>query len=84
MHSISRQVKYRMFNVFTILLIYFNCLQIEDLYQVNSRNNMNETLYKCITDAIVRSECVSPYRIIVESSTLITVLHTNVGSEIGN
>ncbi|KAL4090400.1 hypothetical protein QTP88_025249 [Uroleucon formosanum] len=57
--------------------------QIEDLYQVNSRNNMNETLYKCITDAIVRSECVSPYRIIVESSTLITVLHTNVGSEIG-
>jgi len=45
---------------------------------------MNETLYKCIADAIIRSECVSPYRIIVESSTLITVLHTNVGSEIGN
>ncbi|XP_025190646.1 nucleolar MIF4G domain-containing protein 1 homolog [Melanaphis sacchari] len=57
--------------------------QIEDFYQVNSRNNMNETLYKCIADAIIRSECVSPYRIIVESSTLITVLHTNVGSEIG-
>ncbi|XP_026814805.1 nucleolar MIF4G domain-containing protein 1 homolog [Rhopalosiphum maidis] len=57
--------------------------QIEDLYQVNSRNNMNETIYKCIADAIINSECVSPYRIIVESSTLITVLHTNVGSEIG-
>lgn len=45
---------------------------------------MNETLYKCITDSIVNSTCVTPYRIIVESSTLITVLHTNVGSEIGN
>lgn len=62
----------------------YTFLQIEDLYQVNSRNNMNETLYKCITDSIVNSTCVTPYRIIVESSTLITILHTNVGSEIGN
>ncbi|XP_025414440.1 nucleolar MIF4G domain-containing protein 1 [Sipha flava] len=57
--------------------------QIEDLYQVNSRNDMNETLYKCITDAIIHSECITPYRIVVESGTLITILHTNVGSEIG-
>lgn len=41
-------------------------------------------MYKCITDAIIHSECITPYRIVVESSTLITVLHTNVGSEIGN
>lgn len=45
---------------------------------------MNETLYKCITDAIIHSECITPYRIVVESGTLITVLHTNVGSEIGS
>lgn len=83
MHSISRQVN-TLIIINCLNIIYFSYLQIDDLYQVNSRNNMNETLYKCIADAIIRSECVSPYRIIVESSTLITVLHTNVGSEIGN
>lgn len=45
---------------------------------------MNETLYKCLSDSIIHSESLTPYRIVVESSTLITVLHTNVGSEIGN
>lgn len=45
---------------------------------------MNETLYKCISDSIINSGCLTPYRLIVECSTLITVLHTNVGSEIGN
>ncbi|XP_050425315.1 nucleolar MIF4G domain-containing protein 1 [Adelges cooleyi] len=57
--------------------------QIEDVYQVNSRNNMNETLYNCIYELVVQSQCITPYRIVVESSTLITILHTNVGSEIG-
>lgn len=45
---------------------------------------MNETLFKSIADSIIHSECLTPYRIIVESSTLITILHTNVGNEIGN
>lgn len=44
---------------------------------------MNETLYKCIANSIIRSECLTPYRFVVESSTLITILHTNVGNEIG-
>ncbi|XP_050548681.1 nucleolar MIF4G domain-containing protein 1 [Daktulosphaira vitifoliae] len=57
--------------------------QIEDLYQVNSRNDMNETLYQCIYNSVVQSQCITPYRIIVESSTLITILHTNVGNEVG-
>jgi len=32
----------------------------------------------------VHLECWTPYRIVVGSSTLITVLHTNDESEIGN
>ncbi|XP_009869959.1 PREDICTED: nucleolar MIF4G domain-containing protein 1, partial [Apaloderma vittatum] len=56
--------------------------QVEELYMANSRKDMNETL----TD-ILMSACVTPVampaRLVMEHVLLVSVLHHNVGIEVG-
>ncbi|NXJ75509.1 NOM1 protein, partial [Trogon melanurus] len=56
--------------------------QVEELYMANSRKDMNETL----TD-ILLSACVTPVampaRLVMEHVLLVSVLHHNVGIEVG-
>ena len=48
----------------------------------NSRNDMNETLCTLFQDSLF-TEISTPERLIMEHAMLISVLHANVGSEIG-
>lgn len=56
--------------------------QIEELYMNNSRNDMNETLTSLILESIV-THIMAPERLLMENVILITILHANVGNEIG-
>ncbi|CAG9862756.1 unnamed protein product [Phyllotreta striolata] len=56
--------------------------QIEDLYMNNSRNDMNETLTNLIMESLV-SEVIAPERLLIEHVVLLTILHANVGTEVG-
>jgi len=56
--------------------------QIEAMYRDNSRNDMNEAIFNLITEAIV-SPVLTPDRLVMEYAMLITILHANVGSEVG-
>lgn len=56
--------------------------QIEELYMTNSRNDMNETLTNLILESLV-SSVVTPERLLLEHVMLITILHANVGTEVG-
>ncbi|CAH1108463.1 unnamed protein product [Psylliodes chrysocephalus] len=56
--------------------------QIEELYMNNSRNDMNDTLTNLIMDSLV-TEVLSPERLLIEHVVLLTVLHANVGTEVG-
>jgi len=56
--------------------------QIENMYRQNSRNDMNETLFALITEAII-SPVLTPERLVTEYAMLITILHANIGSEVG-
>ncbi|CAH2000517.1 unnamed protein product [Acanthoscelides obtectus] len=55
---------------------------IEDMYMNNSRNDMNESLTSLILDTLV-TEITTPERLLIEHVVLLTVLHANVGTEIG-
>lgn len=55
---------------------------IDGLYMQNSRNDMNNTLTSLITEALI-SNVLAPERLVLEHALLITVLHANVGSEVG-
>lgn len=48
----------------------------------NSRNEMNECLLDLIYAALVRTVIV-PERVVLEHMMLITILHANVGPEVG-
>ena len=48
----------------------------------NSRNDMNTTLMDFFTSSVV-SEVLTPERLLLEHVLLVTVLHANVGSEVG-
>lgn len=56
--------------------------QIEELYMNNSRNDMNETLTNLMLESLV-SEVITPERLLIEHILLISILHANVGTEVG-
>lgn len=56
--------------------------QIENLYMNNSRNDMNNTITYLILDSIITPVLV-PERLLLEHILLITILHANVGTEVG-
>ncbi|KAM0733548.1 Nucleolar MIF4G domain-containing protein 1 [Formica fusca] len=56
--------------------------QIEEMYMLNSRNNMNVMLSKLMMESIV-VPVLTPDGLICEHMMLITILHANVGTEVG-
>lgn len=56
--------------------------EIEQLYMQNSRHDMNESITKLLTDALI-SRSLSPERMVLEHCLLIAALHANVGTEVG-
>jgi hypothetical protein len=55
---------------------------VEDLYMSHSRAIMNECLFALITEAVV-AKVMTPERLVAEMAMLVSVLHGNVGSEVG-
>ncbi|XP_054712602.1 nucleolar MIF4G domain-containing protein 1-like isoform X2 [Uloborus diversus] len=56
--------------------------QIEEMFMKYSRNDMNESLFSLMSE-LVLSSMLTPSRLILEQAMLISLLHANVGSEIG-
>lgn len=56
--------------------------QVEALYLDNSRADVNETLTGLIMEAVV-TPVPCPERLAEELSMLVAILHSNVGSEVG-
>ncbi|KFQ43592.1 Nucleolar MIF4G domain-containing protein 1, partial [Nestor notabilis] len=56
--------------------------QMEELYMANSRKDMNETLTDILMNACVTAVAM-PARLIMEHVLLVSVLHHNVGIEVG-
>ncbi|XP_061323980.1 nucleolar MIF4G domain-containing protein 1 [Pezoporus flaviventris] len=56
--------------------------QMEELYMANSRKDMNETLTDILLNACVTAVAM-PARLIMEHVLLVSVLHHNVGIEVG-
>lgn len=52
------------------------------MYMSNSRNNMNVMLSKLMMESIV-APVLTPDGLICEHMMLITILHANVGTEVG-
>ncbi|XP_071812226.1 nucleolar MIF4G domain-containing protein 1-like isoform X2 [Apostichopus japonicus] len=55
---------------------------IENLYQTKSRNDMNESLCNILQEALIINT-MSGDRLVMEAVLLISILHYNVGSEVG-
>ncbi|XP_074013552.1 nucleolar MIF4G domain-containing protein 1 [Numenius arquata] len=58
------------------------CGQMEDLYMANSRKDMNETLTDILMNACVTAVAM-PARLMMEHVLLVSILHHNVGVEVG-
>ncbi|KAK9754512.1 NUDIX domain [Popillia japonica] len=56
--------------------------QIEELYMNNSRNDMNDTITNLMLESLT-STVTTPERLLIEHVLLITILHANVGTEVG-
>ncbi|KAM9303969.1 nucleolar MIF4G domain-containing protein 1 [Morus bassanus] len=56
--------------------------QMEDLYMANSRKDMNETLTDILMNACVTAVAM-PARLVMEHVLLVSILHHNVGIEVG-
>nr|XP_022910395.1 nucleolar MIF4G domain-containing protein 1 homolog isoform X2 [Onthophagus taurus] len=56
--------------------------QIEELYMANSRNDMNETITNLIVNSLA-THVFTPERLLLEHVMLISILHANVGTEVG-
>lgn len=56
--------------------------QIEDLYMNNSRNDMNDTIMRLLLESLV-TDVMTPERLLIEHIVLISILHANVGTEVG-
>ena len=77
---------------FTDVLIFFFraseanmsqiCSQIEAVYRSNSRAEVTEALSAIVIDACV-SVSMTPERLAMEMMLLITILHGNIGTEVG-
>jgi nucleolar MIF4G domain-containing protein 1 len=58
------------------------CSQIEAVYRSNSRAEVTETLSAIVIDACV-SVTMTPERLAMEMMMLVTILHGNMGMEVG-
>ncbi|XP_010005353.1 PREDICTED: nucleolar MIF4G domain-containing protein 1 [Chaetura pelagica] len=56
--------------------------QMEELYMSNSRKDMNETLTETLLNACVTAVAM-PARLVMEHVLLVSILHHNVGIEVG-
>ncbi|XP_030357128.1 nucleolar MIF4G domain-containing protein 1 isoform X1 [Strigops habroptila] len=56
--------------------------QMEELYMANSRKDMNETLTDILMNACVTA-VATPARLLMEHVLLVSILHHNVGIEVG-
>ncbi|GJQ73611.1 hypothetical protein Trydic_g13955 [Trypoxylus dichotomus] len=56
--------------------------QVEELYMNNTRNDMNDTITSIMFESLT-SNVTTPERLLVEHVLLLTILHANVGTEIG-
>lgn len=57
--------------------------QIQELYEQNSRNAVNQALFKCITTSIIDFDYVTPPKMKTELAILVAILHHGVGEEVG-
>ncbi|CAH0725504.1 unnamed protein product, partial [Brenthis ino] len=79
--QIKRQIK-SVLNKLAGTNLHWASTSIENLYSSNSRNSVNTALTQLWLEAAV-SEAITPQRMLVEHAALISILHANVGSEIG-
>ncbi|XP_035444253.2 nucleolar MIF4G domain-containing protein 1 homolog [Spodoptera frugiperda] len=79
--QLKRQIK-SILNKLAGTNLHWACTSIENLYQCNSRNSVNTALTQLWLDATV-SPAATPDRMLAEHAALVSVLHANVGSEIG-
>ena len=56
---------------------------IEDVYSRNSRNSMNECMVKILKNSILLTNALTPERLVMEHAGVISILHANVGTEVG-
>ncbi|KAH9640329.1 hypothetical protein HF086_001681 [Spodoptera exigua] len=81
LQQLKRQIK-SILNKLAGTNLHWACTSIENLYQCNSRNSVNTALTQLWLDATV-SPAATPDRMLAEHAALVSVLHANVGSEIG-
>ncbi|XP_055631862.1 nucleolar MIF4G domain-containing protein 1 homolog [Toxorhynchites rutilus septentrionalis] len=58
-------------------------IEMDNLYMQNARFDMNSTVTSLVLEALV-SPSLAPDRMVLEHMLLITILHANVGSEVGS
>lgn len=58
-------------------------IDIENIYNSNSRNDTNTVLTEVVIESLV-SNVLAKERLVLEHTLLIAVLHANVGSEVGS
>ncbi|XP_053689718.1 nucleolar MIF4G domain-containing protein 1 homolog [Sabethes cyaneus] len=58
-------------------------IELDNLYMQHARFDMNNTLTDLVLEAIV-SPSLAPERMVLEHTLLVTILHANVGSEVGS
>ncbi|KOC65903.1 Nucleolar MIF4G domain-containing protein 1 [Habropoda laboriosa] len=81
LHSLKKQLKGYL-NRVTEHNMHYITNQIEAMYMTNSRNNMNYVLSELTIESLV-SHVITPDRLICEHMMLVTILHANIGVEIG-
>ncbi|XP_050347733.1 nucleolar MIF4G domain-containing protein 1 homolog isoform X2 [Nymphalis io] len=79
--QLKRQIK-SVLNKLAGTNLHWACTSIENLYSQNSRNSVNTALTELWLEATV-SSANTPDRMVAEHAALVSVLHANVGSEIG-
>ncbi|XP_045451465.1 nucleolar MIF4G domain-containing protein 1 homolog [Melitaea cinxia] len=78
---LKRQIK-SVLNKLAGTNLHWACTSIENLYSNNSRNSVNTALTQLWLEATV-GPTNTPDRMVAEHAALVSVLHANVGSEIG-
>lgn len=80
-HRLQRQLK-GILNKLAEQNMYTIAKEVEEIYMSNSRNDVNVLLSKLMMESIITS-ISTPDRLICEHMMLITILHANVGTEVG-
>ncbi|CAK9813040.1 Nucleolar MIF4G domain-containing protein 1 [Anthophora quadrimaculata] len=81
LHSLKKQLKGYL-NRVTEHNMHYITNQIEAMYMTNSRNNMNYVLSELTFESLT-SHVITPDRLICEHMMLVTILHANIGVEVG-